>query len=144
MYTEIMKVNLKVVGLVAFALVWFSITRVITSRNNQHPDSIDPAAITGEYDPSQTNGTFNGVRVAVPPFRRDSLAAVLGDTNSEKRIEVDLTNQRVYAFEGNRKVYEFTVSTGKWGRTPTGTFRIWGKSRFQNSMELFTVSHARY
>lgn len=50
---------------------------------------------------------------------------------TEKRIEVDLTHQKVYAFEGQTRVYEFTVSTGKWGRTPTGEFRIWTKVKSQ-------------
>lgn len=51
--------------------------------------------------------------------------------NAEKRIEVDLTHQKVYAFEGQTRVYDFTVSTGKWGRTPTGEFRIWTKVKSQ-------------
>ena len=44
-----------------------------------------------------------------------------------KRIEIDLTNQHLYAFEDNTVVYSFPVSTGKWGRTPTGDFTIWIK-----------------
>ena len=51
--------------------------------------------------------------------------------NATKRIEVDLTHQKVYAFEGQTRVYEFIVSTGKWGRTPTGEFRIWTKVKSQ-------------
>ncbi len=75
------------------------------------------------------------------PARAPSLASlvqvsrVLGLTvnfpTSEKRIEVDLTRQKVYAFEGGGKVYEFIVSTGKWGRTPTGEFKIWAKVKSQ-------------
>ncbi|MBI4066158.1 L,D-transpeptidase [Candidatus Gottesmanbacteria bacterium] len=57
--------------------------------------------------------------------------SVLGDTSVAKRIEVDLTSQKVYAYEGARRVHEFTVSTGKWARTPTGEFRIWAKVRSQ-------------
>ena len=73
----------------------------------------------------------------VIPLSRIQLSAlwqpksVLGDSTEEKRIEVDLTNQKTYAYEGDRKIYEFTVSTGKWGRTPTGEFRIWTKVRSQ-------------
>ncbi len=48
-----------------------------------------------------------------------------------KWIAVDLTNQRVYAFEKTNKVFEFTVSTGKWAPTPTGEFTIWAKVRSQ-------------
>lgn len=57
--------------------------------------------------------------------------SVLGDTTQDKRIEVDLTNQKTYAYEGDRKIFEFSVSTGKWAKTPTGGFRIWAKVRSQ-------------
>jgi hypothetical protein len=50
------------------------------------------------------------------------LAAQSGD---HKRIYVDLTNQRLYAFEGDNLVMNFLVSTGKWYPTPTGDFRVW-------------------
>ncbi|MEN9524042.1 MAG: hypothetical protein RL536_111, partial [Candidatus Parcubacteria bacterium] len=57
---------------------------------------------------------------------------VLGQEHApEKRIEVDLTTQKTYAYEGDRLVYEFTVSTGLWGWTPTGEFTIWTKVRSQ-------------
>lgn len=47
---------------------------------------------------------------------------------SEKWIEVDLSDKKLYAWEGNRKVYEFLVSTGRPGyETPTGEFRVWRK-----------------
>ncbi|OGG30511.1 hypothetical protein A2973_04105 [Candidatus Gottesmanbacteria bacterium RIFCSPLOWO2_01_FULL_49_10] len=58
-------------------------------------------------------------------------APVLGSTSEDKRIEVDLSHQKVYAYQGEQKVYEFTVSTGKWYPTPTGEFRIWTKVRSQ-------------
>jgi lipoprotein-anchoring transpeptidase ErfK/SrfK len=46
----------------------------------------------------------------------------------EKWIEVDLTTQTLYAYEGETRVYTATVSTGK-GNTPTvqGKFRIQSK-----------------
>lgn len=84
-----------------------------------------------------TPASFHTI-AAVPP----SIASltvqspILGITtdpaiNAQKRIEVDLTHQKVYAFEGQTKVYEFIVSTGKWGQTPTGEFRIWAKVKSQ-------------
>lgn len=42
-----------------------------------------------------------------------------------KRIYVDLTNQRLYAFEGKNIIMNVPVSTGKWNPTPVGTFRVW-------------------
>jgi lipoprotein-anchoring transpeptidase ErfK/SrfK len=71
---------------------------------------------------------FEGQKIPVPSldFIADIKrpANVLGQSNGNKRIEVDLTNQRVYAYDGDNLVYYFIVSTGKWGRTPTGDFRI--------------------
>ncbi len=47
---------------------------------------------------------------------------------SEKWIEVDLSDLKLYVWEGNRKIYEFSVSTGRPGyNTPTGEFRVWRK-----------------
>lgn len=55
-----------------------------------------------------------------------SRPAIVGD--NERWIAVDLSDQRVYAYEGDRQVNSFLVSTGTW-RTPTvtGTFRIYLK-----------------
>ncbi|KKQ65541.1 MAG: hypothetical protein US86_C0010G0015 [Candidatus Daviesbacteria bacterium GW2011_GWA2_38_24] len=47
---------------------------------------------------------------------------------SQKRVEVDLTNQRLYAYDGNTLIYNFPISSGKpWWPTPTGEFRGWIK-----------------
>jgi lipoprotein-anchoring transpeptidase ErfK/SrfK len=50
-----------------------------------------------------------------------------GKAHGERTVEVDLTEQRLRAFEGDELVYDFRVSTGKRGKTPTGTFTIWKK-----------------
>jgi len=85
----------------------------------------------GFFDKSAEKGVFHG-QEAYTYFIPEpaKLAQVLGTSDSNKRIEVDLTHQRLYAFEGDRKVYDFLVSTGKWGKTPTGTFHIWIKLRY--------------
>jgi lipoprotein-anchoring transpeptidase ErfK/SrfK len=73
-------------------------------------------------------GEFHGKIVWAPldTFGNDGMPKyqnVLGDT-AGKRIEVNLASQSVLAFEGSNKVNEFVVSTGLWGRTPTGSFTI--------------------
>jgi lipoprotein-anchoring transpeptidase ErfK/SrfK len=52
--------------------------------------------------------------------------------NGVRWIEVNLTEQRVYAWEGDVLINSFVVSTGTWA-TPTvvGTFQIWNKTRIQ-------------
>lgn len=45
-----------------------------------------------------------------------------------KRIEIDISQQRLYAYKGERLVYKFPVSTGLRGRdTSTGNFHILDK-----------------
>ena len=76
---------------------------------------------------------FHGTH-STPPLLASlqQTSRVLGVTSAnDKRIEVDLAHQHVYAYEGNRQVFDFIVSTGKWGPTPTGTFHIWAKLKSQ-------------
>lgn len=93
--------------------------------------TIDPVHLVQEVDPSETTAIFDNQTIPIPSYVANlpSPSQVLGDTSEEKRIEVDLTNQRLYAFEGGKMVYNFLVSTGKWGKTPTGIFHIWVKLR---------------
>jgi lipoprotein-anchoring transpeptidase ErfK/SrfK len=82
----------------------------------------------------ETTAEFHGSMVTPPPLATlMTLRKVLGITtpDTSKRIEVDLTHQRVYAIEGDSIVHQFVVSTGKWGWTPTGEFTIWTKVRSQ-------------
>lgn len=77
-----------------------------------------------------TRGIFMGKTVYAPSLPEKPYLSkntkVLGDqTGDYKRIYVDLTNQRLYAFEGNNIIMNVPVSTGKWNPTPTGNFRIW-------------------
>jgi lipoprotein-anchoring transpeptidase ErfK/SrfK len=45
-----------------------------------------------------------------------------------KRIVIDLTQQRLYAYEGNQLVYSFVISSGRApSRTRTGEFRVQSK-----------------
>lgn len=40
-----------------------------------------------------------------------------------KRVEVDLTKQRLYAYNGNRLYMKTRISSGRTGNTPSGSFR---------------------
>jgi lipoprotein-anchoring transpeptidase ErfK/SrfK len=77
------------------------------------------------------SGRVYGQNGLCPPLLPDNRPQakqkeVLGDQAGDyKRIYVDLTNQRLYAFEGNNLFMNVPVSTGKWNYTPTGEFRIW-------------------
>ncbi len=53
--------------------------------------------------------------------------------NGARWIDVDLTNQRVYAYEGDVMVNSFVVSTGTWlTPTVTGKYKIYVKIRSGN------------
>lgn len=87
--------------------------------------------LTGVIDYSDTVAFFGGKPVEVPEiaFQEEELA-VLSHANEERWVEVDLSEQKLRAWEGDRLFLETPVSTGL-GRfpTPTGEFRIWIKLR---------------
>ncbi len=96
----------------------------------------------GDFDENASLAFFDGQVIDYPKtslaenFLPDSsqTSQVLGTTNAsgeEKWIEVSLSEQKTRAWEGNRIVMEFPISSGKWAKTPTGTFHIWYKTRYQ-------------
>lgn len=132
--------NVKVaISFVVLFLVSFFLLQKGHANNKTEPLA-DPISlsklIAGEtlQEPADEHyAVFHGtesVPVQIATLRQTS--RILGVTfPNDRRIEVDLTRQKVYAYEGNVKIFDFTVSTGKWGPTPTGTFRIWAKVRSQ-------------
>jgi lipoprotein-anchoring transpeptidase ErfK/SrfK len=79
-------------------------------------------------------GIFQGRKITPPKIdlAKELLeSAVLGVrvSNDEKHIYVDLSTQTLYAYEGSKKIMQVLISSGKWGRTPTGNFNIWTKLR---------------
>lgn len=96
-------------------------------------DQTNHFEVQTNFDSQQTQAVFDNQRIILPfSLAQTPLPApqVLGDSTGEKEILVDLTTQRIYAYEGGDLIYTFLVSTGKWGRTPTGTFYIANKFRF--------------
>lgn len=97
---------------------------------------------SGNFDENASIAIFNNETVNYP---KTSLAynfnqtefteqAVLGTNNAageEKWIEVSLSDQKLRAWEGQRIVMEYPISSGKWAPTPKGTFYIWYKTRSQ-------------
>ena len=50
-------------------------------------------------------------------------------STEEKHIYVDLSKQTLYAYQDDKLIFKTLISSGKWGRTPTGNFNIWSKFR---------------
>lgn len=115
-------------------------TELAIASWNDGTDAFYKQVLKSKGDWVDNAGTpiFDNVPVATLPSRpaHNAPPQVLGShiaaDGSEKRIEVDLSDLKLYAWEGNRKVYEFLVSTGRPGyKTPTGEFRVWRKVRSQ-------------
>lgn len=142
---------LVIISLLAYGVVNFqSIRRDVAYRLGISGDTtksccnVEQISKTGDFDEEANIAIFNGEVVNYP---KTSLAysftqsltqsgeeTILGTTNvqgEEKWIEVSIPEQKVRAWEGNKLVMEFPVSTGKWAPTPTGTFNIWYKTRNQ-------------
>ncbi len=87
----------------------------------------------GKFDPEAKKAVFNNQIIDVPLKQlalSSPLSQVLSATTANKRIEIDLASQRLYAYENNQLVYNFLISSGTYNRTPTGVFRIWIKLRY--------------
>lgn len=117
-------------------------TGLLVMSANKHVDEplADPTALqmllqgaTLPAPKEEDHAEFHNISLVPPSLKYLRLPnqPILGVSSDEKRIEVDLTRQRVYAYEGDRKIYDFLVSTGKWGWTPPGEYRIWSKVRSQ-------------
>jgi hypothetical protein len=87
--------------------------------------------LSGSFDYSNTLAFFEGEKVAVPHVAfENNRTVVLGVANEERWIEIDLSDQKLYAWEGNNMFLETSVAAGlPWTPTPTGEFRIWIKLR---------------
>lgn len=98
---------------------------------------------SGKFDESANIALFNSQVVDYP---KTSLAQmgqlanaptdqkVLGTKNAageEKWIEVFLDQQKLRAWEGNKIILEFPISSGLWAPTPKGDYAIWYKTRYQ-------------
>lgn len=121
------------VGAVAAYIYTHTLPLYLSSQWQPTPEELSAG---GVYDRTDEQAEFHGQKAISYEIPESKMLAdaskVLGQSDGgNKRIEVDLSTQKVYAFEGDNKVMEFLVSTGKWGRTPTGTFTIAYKTRAQ-------------
>ena len=120
--------------LVFFACVFFFLhhdTKPLVDEPLADPKVLSELLLGKQPSPpsDENYAEFHGRHVIPPSLATlKQTSRVLGVASpGDKRIEVDLARQHLYAYQGNQKVFDFLVSTGKWGRTPTGTFTIWSK-----------------
>lgn len=109
------------------AILWQKLLPPLLSFQNP----INPKNLAESFDPNAKIAYFNNQKI-FPYLQPPQNSPVLGDeTSSNKRIEVDLTTQTLTAYQDNQLLFKFLISSGKWDRTPNGTFTIWTKIRSQ-------------
>lgn len=133
---QIFLLSLPVAFLGAISVLFLSANRVLvdTSCGCGPPSS----EATGEYQITDEKAVFNNrpldyqLAKLTPSIEalKEEEGAILGATSDERWIEVDLSEQRLKAHEGNKIAYDFLVSSGKWAPTPVGEYRIWVKLRY--------------
>lgn len=79
-------------------------------------------------------GMFAGRKVIPPKIAQalDSSKLLVLSTNAvneEKHIYVDLSTQKLYAYEGGKQFMSTYIASGRWDKTPVGNFHIWEKLR---------------
>lgn len=119
--------------LVSSLLSSFNIKTKYREKNEQVGDlylTIKNGDLSGRITGEKT-AYFEGKSIDIP----DNILAtqrpkVLSIASDERFIEVDLSEQKLRAWEGNKLFLESLVSTGlPWWPTPKGEFRIWIKIR---------------
>lgn len=86
---------------------------------------------TGQIVATERLAIFEGKKIEVPTLAfQDDQTDILGVASDERWIEVDLSEQKLRAWEGENLFLETKVSTGlPFTPTPQGEFRIWIKLR---------------
>lgn len=83
---------------------------------------------SGDFDRAEKLAYFEGKEVVVPVAQSKKKVQVLGNSANDKWIEVDLSDQKLRAWEGDDLFLESLLSSGLPGTpTPKGEFRIWTK-----------------
>ena len=91
-----------------------------------------PLDLSGNIDYFKKVGYWHGENIQIPPYILNlEYKKVLSVVPREDRwIEVDLSDQKLTAWENGNVFLETLVSTGlPWWPTPQGEFYIWLKSR---------------
>ncbi|MEJ2441711.1 MAG: L,D-transpeptidase, partial [Patescibacteria group bacterium] len=106
---------------------------ITTSKRAVVPVGCSFDDYSGEFKEGENIAFFDGEEITIPDLANaPSEQRVLGTASpSERWIEVDLSEQKLRAWDGNALFLETAVSTGlPWWPTPTGEFRVWLKVRF--------------
>jgi lipoprotein-anchoring transpeptidase ErfK/SrfK len=86
---------------------------------------------SGQFENDIKVAYFEGTEIGVPGFSKDKPYVLGVSADGERYIEVDLSEQKLKAWDGGNLFLETPISTGlPWWPTPQGEFRIWIKLRY--------------
>ena len=116
-------------------LAIFVFSKTLGTSKDEDTLACQPDNLLGRFEPGESVAIFEGrkipVSLAYDPTELDESLVLSEATPSEKWIEVDLSEQRLKAWEADALFLETPVSTGlPWWPTPKGEYRIWIKLRF--------------
>ena len=106
---------------------------ITTSKRAVVPTGCSIDDYSGQFNESEKIAVFENETISIPDLAKAlEENVVLGTASpSERWIEVDLSEQKLKAWDGNALFLETPISTGlPWWPTPKGEFRIWIKLRF--------------
>jgi len=115
-------------------------TQIPTEVPTQIPTDAPTQAPTGTSAPEETPETeatpgqlvMEIVENTAVPTNQPASSPSSSSNNGVRWIEVNLSQQMVYAWEGDTLMNSFLASTGTWATpTVTGTFKIWNKTAIQ-------------
>ena len=112
----------------------FTSTPTNTATYTPTPTKTPTPTPTNTFTPTATplpTKTKAPTRTPVPPTEAPVAHNDPGVSHPGRWIDVDLTHQTVYAYEGDQVVNTFIVSTGTWQHpTVTGSYKIYVKYRY--------------
>lgn len=118
-------------SLIIFSAIIYFNSGTKDSRKSNLTSACTPIDISGAIVSGENLAFFEGNEIFIPQIAFANIDfPVLGSTSGERWIEIDLSEQKLRAWEGDNLFLETLVSTGlPWYATPTGEFRIWIKLR---------------
>lgn len=125
-------VILIIIGLTGIGILKLSLESLKKSDMNL---GCKATTTTGEIDPTKTVAYWQDQTIPALLSLSDSLSSnerkVLGtnDSGDQRWIEIDLSEQKLTAWDGKDMFLQSPISSGLYGRTHPGEFRIWYKIR---------------
>jgi lipoprotein-anchoring transpeptidase ErfK/SrfK len=123
---------LSVAVLLLIALVWF-----VSKNKHTLPPNTLSKDLSGQIDYREKFAYFEGRNLEIPTnifeaeTQNPSENVLSLTVRSDRWVEVDLSEQHLWAWDGDKLFLETPVSTGlPWFPTPTGEFTIWVKLRY--------------